>query len=104
MLKVLGQLSCAATTNETVYTVPAGKTAVVSTLAVCNRSGSSATYRVAIRVAGAALDNKQYLFYDVALAGGTDLYTIGLSLGEGDVVTFYSSAATMTVQLFGDES
>jgi len=39
--KVLGQSNPAATTATTLYTVPAGTQAVVSTIAVCNQAAAS---------------------------------------------------------------
>lgn len=51
--KVLGQVAPSATTATTLYTVGSGKSAVVSTIAVANRGGTSATYRIAVRPAGA---------------------------------------------------
>ena len=43
--KVLGQSNPAATTATTLYTVGAGKSAVVSTITVCNQAASAATFR-----------------------------------------------------------
>jgi hypothetical protein len=40
--KVLAQSAPSATTNTDVYTVESGKSAVVSTITVCNRSASAA--------------------------------------------------------------
>lgn len=103
--KVLGQSAPAATTNTDVYTVPAGKAAVCSTLAVANRSSSTVTYRLAVRPAGAALANQHYIAYDVSLAANSsDLWTVGLSLAATDVVTVYASTANMSFSLYGDES
>ncbi len=56
-LKVLGQLAPSATTETTLYTVPDKSQTTVSSLVICNRSGSGVTYRVNISVAGAS--NKQ---------------------------------------------
>jgi len=39
--KVLGQVSPSATTNTTLDTVPSATQCVVSTIAVCNRAGTS---------------------------------------------------------------
>lgn len=103
--KVLGQAALAATTATDVYTVPAEKSAVVSTLAIANRGASALTYRIAVRPAGAALANAHYIAYDVSLPANTsDLLTIGITLGATDVVTVYASAATASVSLFGDEA
>lgn len=103
--KVLGQAALAATTNTDVYTVPAGKTTVVSTLVIANRGAASTTYRVAVRPAGAALADAHYIVYGATIpANSTDLFTIGITLAETDVVTVYAGAATLSVSLFGDES
>lgn len=104
-VKVLGQLACAATTNETVYTVPSNKAAVISTLAICNRTASAVTYRVAVRPAGAAIANQHYIAYDVSLpANSSDYLTLGITMATTDVLTFYASAASLSVTAFGDES
>ena len=54
--KVLGQSAPSATTNTDVYTVPSGKSAVISTLAICNRGTANATYRIAVRPVGVPID------------------------------------------------
>lgn len=59
--KVLGQEAPAAITATALYTVPASKSAVCSTLVVANR-GVSTLFRVAIRPAGATLENKHLCF------------------------------------------
>jgi hypothetical protein len=102
--KVLGQSAPAATTNTTLYTVPASTSAVVSTLTVCNTSATALTYRVAVRPAGASIVSSQYIIYDNTLQGNDSVFlTIGLSLATTDVVTVYTSAATATFNLYGSE-
>lgn len=102
--KVLGQVEPAATTDTTLYTVPASTQAVCSTLAVCNKASSSGTFRVRIKVNGAADDDKQFVVYDAPVAGkDTLLLTFGATLGAADVVVVYASSADMTFQLFGSE-
>lgn len=102
--KVLGQSNPSATTATTLYTVPSATQAVCSTLTVCNLSSSATTFRVAVRVGGAALANAQYIAYDVPLAGSDSIsLTLGLSLGAADVVTVYAGSATVAFSLFGSE-
>jgi hypothetical protein len=102
--KVLGQNIPAATTATDLYTVPTGKSTVVSSLAICNE-GAGATYRIAVRQAGASLTAKQYLVYDASLpANGSDFLTLGLTLAASDVVTVYSSTGNVAFSAFGDES
>jgi hypothetical protein len=102
--KVLGQSNPSATTATTLYTVPSGKTAVVSTLVVANLS-TAATYRIAVRVAGATLAASQYIAYDVALsANDSTALTLGITLAATDVLTVYASTANVTFTAFGDEA
>jgi hypothetical protein len=87
-----------------VYTVGSGKSAVVSTITVCNRAASSATYRIAIRVAGATIANEDYIAYDSTVpANDTINLTIGVTLAATDVVTVYASTANLSINLFGAE-
>lgn len=103
--KVLGQSAPSATTDTDVYTVPSGKSAVVSTLTVCNRGGVLGTYRIAVRPAGATIAANHYIVYDSTLpATSTDFFTVGMTLAATDVVTVQASTANFSFSLFGDES
>jgi len=102
--KVLGQVAPSATTATTLYTVGAGKSTVVSTIAVCNRAATAATYRVAIRPAGATLSNEHYIAYDSTVAANdSTMITIGVTLAATDVVTVYASTANTSFSAFGSE-
>jgi len=102
--KVLGQSIPSAALATTLYTVPASTQSVVSTITVCNQAATAATYRIAIRVAGAALATSQYIAYDVSLpANASDTLTLGITLNATDVITVYSSTATMSFGAFGSE-
>jgi hypothetical protein len=100
--KVLGQVAPSATTATTLYTVPAGTQAVVSTIVVANRAGTPATYRLAIRTSGASLSNEHYLAYDVA-AGASDstTLTLGITLSATDIIEVYASTADLSFSAFG---
>ena len=101
--KVLGQVKPAATTATTLYTVPSATSAVCSTLSICNTS-TSTTYRIAIRPAGAALEDKNYIVYDAAIVQNeTTLLTLGITLATTDVVTVYAGTANVVFNLFGSE-
>jgi hypothetical protein len=102
--KVLGQVAPSATTNTTLETVPSATQAVVSTIAVCNRAGTAATYRIAVRPAGATLANEHYIAYDAPLAANDSTFiTIGITLGATDVITVYASSANLSFSAFGSE-
>ena len=103
--KVLGQSNPAATTATTLYTVPSAKQAVVSTLVVANLASTAATFRVAVRPAGASLANQHYIAYDVTVgASDSTALTLGITLATTDVVTVYASSANLVFNAFGDES
>ena len=102
--KVLGQLNPSATTATTLYTVPSSTSTVVSTIMVTNQGAAAATFRIAIRPAGETLANKHYIAYDVTIASLDSVaVTVGLTLATTDVVTIYSSTATMSFSAYGSE-
>lgn len=102
--KVLGQSNPAATTQTTLYTVPAGTSAVVSTLVICNQAGTASTFRVAVQPAGAGLATQHYINYGTAIpANDTILLTIGMTLAATDIVSVYAGNSTMSFSLFGNE-
>ena len=102
--KVLGQVAPSATTATTLYTVPAATQAVVSTLVVANRVETAATYRIAIRPAGATLANQHYIAYDITVgASDSTTLTLGITLATTDVITVYGSTANLTFSIFGSE-
>jgi hypothetical protein len=102
--KVLGQAAPSATTLTTLDTVPSATSAVVSTIAVCNRAATAATYRIAIRPAGAAISNEHYIAYDSTVAANdTTMLTIGITLAATDVISVYASTANLSFNAFGSE-
>jgi len=103
--KVLGQVNPSATTATTLYTVPSAKSAVVSSLIICNQAASAATFRIAVRPAGATLAAVHYIAYDVTVgAADTTALTLGITLATTDVITVYASSATVSFHAYGDES
>lgn len=101
--KVLGQVAPAASTLTSLYTVPAAKEAICSTLTVCNL-GVSTLIRVAVRPTGEAINNKHYISYDFPLNANETLpLTIGITLEATDVVSVYAGHAQVAFSLFGSE-
>jgi hypothetical protein len=102
--KVLGQAAPAVATPTTLYTVPSGTQAVVSTISVCNMTGGEIQFRIAIRPAGEALAAKHYIAYDSKVAGNdTTFITVGVTLSAGDVITVYEAAENIVFNAFGSE-
>ena len=103
--KVLGQSNPAATTLTTLYTVPSAKEAVVSSISVANLTATAATFRLAVRPAGASIANQHYIGYDITVgASDSTIITVGLTLATTDVLSVYASTANVAFQAFGDEA
>lgn len=103
-LKVLGQVTPSASTLTTLYTVPGSTSSTLSTLVACNQNNSNVAVRIAIAVAGAADNAKQYIYYDqVVLKKDSLLATIGVTLAATDVVRVYADAANVSFSVFGVE-
>jgi len=103
--KVLGQSNPSVNTNTDVYTVPAANSAIVSTITICNANiNANVNYSIAIRPAGATLAQRHYITAN-AVVGFLDtiVLTSGLTLGNGDVVTVFTTGSTVSFNLFGSE-
>jgi hypothetical protein len=103
--KVLGQSAPANTSNADLYTVGAGKQAVISSLTVTNDTGTAATGRIFIRVAGAAAGLTNALVYDSTFAANSvNAFTFGITLSATDVVTVQTGTSNaLTFMAFGSE-
>lgn len=102
--KVLGQSAPGAATPTDLYTVPALTQTVASSIIVCNRSASADSFRISIAVAGGVTANKDYIYYDVIIAGNdTFIATVGLTLDATDVVRCYTTNGTSSFSLYGSE-
>ena len=105
--KVLGQVKPAADTATTLYTVPsgAGNYAVVSSLVINNITGDPTAVRVAVRPAGATLEDKHYIVYSNGVSPfQTHVFTIGITLAATDVVTVYDQNVKCSFNLYGSEN
>jgi hypothetical protein len=101
--KVLGQAALT-TAVANVYTVPANTQTVISTVVVTNRTSSNVNYRLAVQPAGAALANQHYIAFDaIAAASDSIALTLGLTLGNTDVVSANASANSLSISIFGSE-
>jgi len=93
---ILGQTNItAATTQTSVYTVPAGKVATVN-LAIVNLGGTTATIRVAIATSTTVSD-AQYIEYNFSLAGSDVFERGGLVLDAGKQIVVYAAHASPNI-------
>ena len=102
-LKILGQT---ATTSSlaTLYIVGAGVQTTVSTLIACNTGNTPTTFSVSVALSGASDSIQQYLYYNVPINGNdTFAATIGLTLGQTDVIRVQSGNGACSFSAFGIE-
>jgi hypothetical protein len=101
---VLGQLNPSAITLSTLYTVPSAKQIQELSGMVCNRSATATSFRIAIRPNGDAIDDKHYIYYDVAIGGNDTFYfDVRIRLSDTDVVSVYANDATLSFSVYGEE-
>lgn len=85
--KILGALT-GTSTSTAIYTVPAGKQAVISTLTLANNSGSNQFVDVRVQINGAGTNF--YIVPQAILAPAThQAFTEGWTLNAGDVLKIY---------------
>jgi uncharacterized secreted protein with C-terminal beta-propeller domain len=101
--KILGASAPAATTNTTLYTVPA-VTQANGNLFVCNRGNTNASFRIAVTVNGQSLNAKDYIAYDSPIAPAQTVNISGICLNTGDFCTVYSSTSMLSFVLMGIET
>lgn len=101
--KLAGSNPTAASLTDA-YTVPGATSAIVSSIAVANRSATATSYRMSHALAGAADNNHQYFAYDVPIGGNeVHTYTLGIAMATTDVLRVYATLATLSFQIWGVE-
>jgi hypothetical protein len=102
--KVLGQVKPSANTLTTAYTVPAASSAVISTIVITNAGPTSTTYRIAIRIGGAAIAIEDYIAYDISIPALDSLaLTLGVTLATTDIISVESYSGLVNFNIFGSE-
>ncbi len=104
--KVLGQASPVINVATDVYVVPVTKSAVVSTISLCNTSlsGNATAFSVAVVPSGAVLANEHYILYKRFIeVRDSEFKTIGITLNAGDKIVVESDSGTLSVSIFGNE-
>ena len=91
-------------TASTLYTVPASTATVISTITVCNTSGTAGTFSISTSTTTSFISGQE-IVYQAAIAGND---TVGLTFGATlDATNKYllvsSSAATVRCSVFGSE-
>lgn len=103
--KILGQAAPANTSNANLYTVPTGKEAIISSIAVANVTGTDALYEIYVRPSGAAAATSNALVFDAtATKNSTVIIQAGITLSAGDIITVQTGTANaITFHAYGTE-
>lgn len=98
------QGTASTSTYATLYTVPTGKAAVISTIGIANSSTSTISYRIGIVDSDTNPIEGDWLVCD-STAGANDstFITIGVTLTSGQYLKISSSANTCTFTCFLSE-
>ena len=91
------QIQPLADTLTTLYTVPADTETIFSAINVCNTASTDATFSIAFRPNGEAINPKHYIIFDATIAG-KDTYMInqGMSMDAADVLSVTASSASVS--------
>ena len=98
----LGVADLAATTNTTLYTVPATTFSVVS-VSLCNRGASAVTVRIAMSSTGTPSDS-EYLEYDVSITAKGVLERTGIVMDAGKNIVVRASNTGVSALCYGIET
>lgn len=102
--KVLGQINPGANVLSTLYTVPSSTSSVVSTISICNQNAAATSVSIAVQPQGSAISPKNYIMYNTPIAGyDTITLTLGITLGNTDVLSANSFTSTVSFTAFGSE-
>lgn len=105
MAYMVKQANPAAATPADLYTVPASKQAVISTLAIAEHGAAPAYFTIRVRPAGASAADVHILVNAAELvANDTQFLTVGIALATTDVITVEASTADVTFTAFVNET
>lgn len=105
VFKILGQSNPSINTNTTLYTVPAGNSAVISSISVCNANVSTNhNFSIAVVKSGEVLSAKHYIAQNNVVGFlDTVMITCGLTLSNGDSLNVFTTGANTSFGAFGSE-
>jgi hypothetical protein len=91
-------------TYATLYATPSSTQAVISSIVICNTSGSTQTYRIGLDTTEGTPGSSEWLVYDaVSPPNDSVCLTLGVCLDENKYIRVSSSANTITFSAFVSE-
>jgi len=107
VFKRLGAINSVANTQSNVYVVPAGNSAVVSTITICNQTGANGSYSLSVQdkseFAAQAANATMIVRGASVPAADTVVLTMGLTMNAGSVLSANGSFVDISFSAFGSE-
>jgi len=105
--KILGQSNPSANVLTTLYTVPSGNSAIISSITVANldeEPTDGGAFRISVNTSSAAVSNASYIAYGVNVPGrDTITLTLGITLNAGSIVSVNANSSLLAFSAFGTE-
>ena len=101
---ILGQTNPAANTLTKLYGVPAGNSAVISSINIANLDANAAAFSIAANVNGVATANANHLAFRVSIPGNDSIaLSLGITLNASSFLSVNANTATVSFSAFGTE-
>lgn len=105
--KILGQRNPSANVLTNLYTVPAGNSAIISSITIANldeTSSNGASFRIAANASGVAVANANYIAYSINVPGKDSItMTLGITLNAGSQISVNANSSLLAFSAFGTE-
>jgi hypothetical protein len=105
--RILGQINPTANVLTTLYTVPPGNSAIVSSITIANLDENAANggaFRLSANASGVTVANGNYLSFGVNVPGRDSItLTLGVTLNAGSILSVNSNTSLISFSAFGTE-
>ena len=105
--RILGQVASTANTLTTLYTVPTGNSAIISSLIIASRNeteGTGNSFSIAVNVGGVAVSNTNFIAYRVNCpVKDTITLTLGITMNAGSNISVNANSSLLSFTAFGTE-
>jgi hypothetical protein len=101
---ILGQRNPSANVLTTLYQVPDGNSAVISSINIANLDANAAAFSIAANVNGVATANANYLAWRVSVPGNDSIaLSLGVTLNASSFLSVNANTSTVSFSAFGTE-
>jgi hypothetical protein len=101
---ILGQRNPSANVLTTLYQVPAGNSAVISSINIANLDANAAAFSIAANINGSATTNTNHLAFRVSIPGNDSIaLSLGITLNASSFLSVNANTATVSFSAFGTE-